>query len=417
MTRNAREPTEPFFTANEWRIMALTATGHMLCHMGELAYPAVLATVMVEFQLQADRAAALAVPGFLLFGVGAVPAGIWTDRRGSHYTMTAYFFLLGLAALTVYAARSLWGLVAALTFLGAAISIYHPAGLSMIAQGCRRRGRAMGINGVAGSLGVASGPAVALYLAAHHSWRDVYAILGVAGLTCGIASWLVPLELHRPEPTTSSAPSATSSGSLSVLVLLFAAMLVGGFNYRCLTTALPTFVSGPPPISGASAPEPQSATRQVTADHVADGATSRRAHLVFLVLALGGIGQIAGGYLADRFRPSAVYAIVILLTIPCALLMAHGQATAVVWGTILLVVFLFGQQPLENTMLAEATPLQWRSTVYGLKFIVVFGVGSLGAYATGIVWQVWGLPHVFDLFAGLALVMAGFAGLYYRRHR
>jgi MFS family permease len=409
--------SEPLFSTNEWRIMAITSAGHLLCHMGELAFAAVLVAVMVEFQIEADRAAAVAVPGFLLFGVCAVPAGIWTDRRGSQQTMTAYFFLLGLSAWMVFAAQSLWALTAALTCLGAALSIYHPSGLAMIAQGCRHRGRAMGINGVAGSLGVALGPAMGLYFSARNEWRATYAVLGTAAILCGVAAWLLPIYLQPVDVAASTKKRASSGGSLTVLGLLFAAMLVSGFNYRSLTTALPTFLGQPDsaiPLdrSEAKGLDPQS-TRADTSAEPSDS----RAHFVFIVLALGGIGQIAGGFLADRFRPAAVYVSIILATIPCALVMAVGPPTAVLAAACFLAIFLFGQQPLENTMLAEATPVQWRSTVYGLKFILVFGVGSLGAYTTGIIWRFWGLSHVFDLFAVMALIMALFAAIYARRSR
>jgi MFS family permease len=409
--------SEPRFTANEWRIMAVTSAGHLLCHMGELAFAAVLVAVMMEFHVEADRAAATAVPGFLLFGACAVPAGIWTDRRGSQQTMTAYFFLLGLTAWAVSAARSLWALTAALACLGAALSIYHPSGLAMIAQGCRRRGRAMGINGVAGSLGVALGPAMGLYFASHHQWRVTYAVLGTSSLLCGVAAYFLPVEL-RPPATTAQSPRRAASGfSLSILGLLFAAMLVSGFNYRSLTTALPTFLGNPASAKTVT----QSATADVGSHNTRDNhlveRSDGRAHRVFLVLALGGLGQIAGGFLADRFRPAAVYVVIILATIPCALVMAYGPPMAILSAACLLVIFQFGQQPLENTMLAEATPIPWRSTVYGLKFILVFGVGSLGVYSTGIIWRFWGLSHVFEIFAALALVMAGLAAIYAYRSR
>ncbi len=400
--------------------MAITSAGHLLCHMGELAFAAVLLAVMAEFQIEADRAAAVAVPGFVLFGVCAVPAGIWTDRRGSHQTMIAYFFLLGLSAWLVFAAGSLWALTAALTCLGAALSIYHPSGLAMIAQGCRHRGRAMGINGVAGSLGVAVGPAMGLYFATRYEWRATYAVLGTAALLCGVAAWLLPIQL-QPVDATDAKKRTSSGASLSVLGLLFAAMLVSGFNYRSLTTALPTFLGRPE--SAAELDRQNVAPLDSPTDHgdtsvdVNAKSSNSRAHYVFIVLALGGIGQIAGGLLADRFRPAAVYVLIILATIPCALVMALGPPTTTLTAACLLAIFLFGQQPLENTMLAEATPTQWRSTVYGLKFILVFGVGSFGAYTTGIIWRFWGLSHVFELFAVMALVMAVFAAIYAHRSR
>ena len=73
---------------------------------------------------------------------------------------------------------------------------------------------------------------------------------------------------------------------------------------------------------------------------------------------------------------------------------------------------MFTQQPLENIMIAEATPLQWRSTVYGLKFILAFGLASSGAYLTGWIWATHGLARVFDAFAGIAVAMCVFAAVY-----
>jgi MFS family permease len=378
------------FTATEWRIIGITSLGHSLCHISELAFAAVLGAVIAEFRLGPDRAAALAVPGFVLYGVGAIPAGLWTDRRGPRVVLTAYFLLLALAALLVCAARTPWQLGASLSLLGAAISLYHPAGLTMVSNGCQRRGRAMGINGVAGSLGVALGPALGLYLASRDQWRATYGVIAVLSLVAGVASLL----LHVPPPAESSAPRATvlteRRGSLAgALPWLFAAMLLGGVNYRCLTTALPSFLSG-----------------LVSPSHRSGGG------LVFVILALGGVGQMIGGHLADRFSPARVYALAILLTIPCALVMAHAGLWNVSLAAAVLAVFMFAQQPLENIMIAEATPVQWRSTVYGLKFILTFGLASGGAYLTGWIWKQYGLARVFDAFAAIALVMSGFAALY-----
>jgi FSR family fosmidomycin resistance protein-like MFS transporter len=373
------------FTANEWRIIGITSAGHSLCHISELAFAAVIGAVMTEFQLAPDQAAALAVPGFVLYGVGAVPAGLWTDRRGSSEVLTAYFVLLAIAATAVCFARTSWQVGAALSLLGAAISLYHPAGLTMVSHGCQRRGRAMGINGVAGSFGVALGPALGLFLASRGQWRATYGLVAVLSGVCLAAATLLPVSLPKHEPARTASPRrGARGGAIATLALLFVAMLMGGINYRSLTTALPTFLSSL-------------------------GSGGGR---VFVILALGGVGQLLGGHLADRHSPARVYAFAILLTIPCALLMAHGGASTVMLAAAVLAVFMFTQQPLENIMIAEATPLQWRSTVYGLKFILAFGLASSGAYMTGWIWKVHGLPRVFDAFAAVAMVMFTFAALY-----
>jgi MFS family permease len=324
--------------------------------------------------------------------------------------------LLTLAASAVCFARSTWEVGGALALLGAAISLYHPAGLTMISHGCQHRGRAMGINGVAGSMGVALGPAIGLYLASRGQWRATYALVALLSGICVLAAIALPVSLPKYErPRTAAPQRGARSGAVATLALLFVAMLMGGINYRSLTTALPTFLSGSghgatAELPAADAVAGESARNDASASRPAAGHSG--GGRVFLILALGGIGQLLGGHLADRHRPARVYALAILLTIPAALWMAHAGDSTVMLAAAVLAVFMFTQQPLENIMIAEATPLHWRSTAYGLKFILAFGLASSGAYLTGWIWKNYGLPRVFDAFAGVAVVMFVFAALY-----
>lgn len=406
------------FTENEWRIIGLTSVGHALCHVSELSFAAVLTAVMAEFALSSDQATALAVPGFVLYGVGAIPAGLWTDRRGSREVLMFYFFAVAVSSLLVVFATTAWQVAAALAALGAAISLYHPAGLGMISLGCTHRGRALGVNGVAGSLGISLGPALALTLASYGYWRAIYAVIaafGLLGLVFGAVLKLdVEPHLQKVSPTDDShasrdAPLESALPRLSVFVLLFVAMMLGGINYRSFTTALPPFLTA------------EYDTSVVDADVNGDGQMGAELtdHFqglasvsVLVVLALGIPGQLIGGHLADRFRPAVVYPLMIASTIPCALVMANGKMPLVIVAAGALAVFMFAQQPLENLMIARATPPNWRSTVYGLKFVLAFGVASLGAYLTGWVWDRYHLSMVFNVLAGVAVGMATIAGIY-----
>lgn len=399
------------FSRNERRIIGITSFAHGLCHVSELAFGAVILAVMREFDLTPEQAAAMAVPGFILYGVGAVPTGLWADRRGPREVLGCYFVCVALAAVAIGLAKTSTGIGLGLTALGAAISLYHPAGLTMIAHGCRRRGRAMGINGVAGSLGVALGPAIGLIMMSQGLWRLTYGIIAVLAAIGGCLLWTTPIQLEpltSPTPSTSNEHRKTSPRrAFAVLAILFLAMLVGGINYRCLTTALPTFLS-----AVTAGMETIDLARSTSGIGTPSG--SAAGGLVFFVLALGGIGQFTSGYLADRVRPAMLYATAISVTVPFAILMTHGPANLVPLVAGVLIIFMFAQQPLENIMIADATPREWRSTVYGIKFVLAFGLASIGAYLTGFVWHHHGLPRVFDLFAMLACLMAMTAILFAR---
>src|SRR5438132_1628072 len=170
----------------ERAIVWVTSVGHFLCHLAEVMFPCLLLAVCAEFSLARDEGTFVALLGYVLFGAGALPVGLWADRWGTRNLFCGYFFLVAGSAVAVALAPSTLGLFLALTALGLAASIYHPAGLSMISLGVARRSRAMGMNGVAGNLGIASAPLVAwLAMAGLGDWRWAYVILAVLALSGG----------------------------------------------------------------------------------------------------------------------------------------------------------------------------------------------------------------------------------------
>jgi MFS family permease len=379
--------TEP--VDHENRIIAVTSVGHTLCHVGEGIFAGILLTLMAEFDLSKDHVTLLGLCGFVLFGVGAVPTGIASDRWGARRVLILYFFWLAAAATLVALATSPWTLAAALTFLGAALSLYHPAALAMLTHGCRHRGHAMGINGVAGNVGVAGGPALGILCASYGHWRLAYVLVAGLSLLSGLAMLMFPIDETPVTPATQDDAPPPVQRVAPGLWLLFAAMLLGGLNYRSLMTALPTYLSETGSLVPASM-------------------------LTFAVLMVGGIGQYAGGHFADRTRVTLLYVGLITFTLLPALVLAHSAAVAVP-AAMFLAIGMFAQQPIENIILAQTTPARRRSTFFGLKFILTFGVGAVGTQLVGIIWQETGsLGPVFDVFALNALLMASLAWLFVR---
>lgn len=98
-----------------------------------------------------------------------------------------------------------------------------------------------------------------------------------------------------------------------------------------------------------------------------------------LLLALGAIGQVISGHLADRRRPH--------LTLFALSLFAGGllAAFALNPGDIFLpATWLFGfllssLEPLQNTLVTREVTLDARGMAFGLTFLSVFGLGSVGA--------------------------------------
>ncbi len=388
----------------EWPLIVLASTGHALCHIAELLFTGVLVAVQQEFALSKRLATAIPVVGWILMGVGAIPAGLLTDRYSPRAILIAYFAAVAGAGLWCAASGSVWGLVAGLTVMGAAVSLYHPAGLALLSLGCRRKGRAMGIHGVAGSVGITVGPAFGLWMAQLGHWRWAYltvaAVAGAAALLLSCSGAGRGIGGRRPGSDRTRQPGEQPADStrslLGYLLPLYAAVLLGGLCYRSFTTALPTLLK----------------------QSLATSALGAWAAIVLTMvpLALGSVGQFFGGRWADRVRPERLYVLLIALSIPAAIGVALAPTTALaVAAASLLALVQFAEQPVENAIIAHVTPARHRSTYYSLKFVLGFGVGALGSSVAGEVWQRTGsLAPVFLVIAGFALAMLAAAVIFAR---
>ncbi len=378
-------------TRSETSILGVTVVGHCLCHWSVLIVTGLLVTLQQEFGLTEFWVTALPLLGYILMGVGAVPAGMMTDRWGSRTVLLIYFGLTGLACATASVAPSAWALTGALTLLGAAVSLYHPTGLAMISHGIRKRGQALGIHGVAGAVGLA-GSSFGLFMASHGNWRAAYAIVAVVALMAGAGLWMLPIRDERhetPHADDAASAQAVDTGVLKLLALMYLAMMLSGFNYRSLMTAMPTFL---------------------TATENGVYAGTGKGGVVLAVFLVGGIGQFFGGRMADRGSAVGLYVTLVALSVPMALLLAVSGGVGVfgMAAAMCLASAHFGTQPVENLLIARHTPARLRSTSYGIKFLVTFGLGALGAPAVGFLWRQTGtLAWTYVMFAAVAVVVTG----------
>ena len=435
-------------------IVIITSLGHFLCHLGETMYSAMLVVWMLEFRLTEFWSAVLPLLGIFLLGAGALPVSLIAHVRGPTRMFRLYFVLMCLSGILVALSPNVWMLFGSLTLLGIAVSIYHPIGLTLLSLGTREaRGRAMGINGVAGNIGIALGPSLGALLSVLGMWRAAYVVFAVISLVSGIfffrltaqlkftaddGSYMDPLLAVSPEKQNvvdkfgKANSSEKSWRSYVPLIMLLGVMVLGGLNYRSLITSLPVYLTGDAAVgkqkrtthiisqtlgaqTSALTGGPMAATAQISvaakvsqSEAFLPGKKTIASVLLFLSLIIGGFGQYFGGWLADKFGARYVYPGLILMLIPfsIALTFMEGQPYAFVFVS-LLAVFLFGQQPVENSVLAEKTSAGFRSLSYGFKFILTFGIGSFGTMIVGIIWQNYdSVAPVYYFIAGSAVVMA-----------
>ena len=416
--------------ANDRSIVTLVMTGHGLVHTYELSIPIFMTVWLAEMGVSEAFLGGLVGAGYFLFGAGALPGGILADRVGSRRLIAGCFVGMGGAFVLLGLLPGLWGLGAALLAWGAAASVYHPAGLSLISTGVRQRGRALAYHGIAGNVGIAGGPLVTALLLRVFDWSVVAILLGLPALVAAVGAWRAsfdeaaaveaaveaPNAAGEDEPAAGGREPASAAGTMdaaalwrqtrslfaSGFVVVFALVALSGLYYRGVLTFLPDLLT---PLVTIDLPIDVSAGRYVYAG----------------LLAVGIAGQYVGGRLSDRDDAERILAaaLAVLAGVAVVFLPVAGRGTAALLAASAgLGFFLFLVQPLYQATVADHTPPDARGLSYGYTYLAIFGVGALGAALAGGLLYVAGPPLLFGVLAGLALAGAGLgAWLAVRRAR
>ena len=129
---------------------------HALDHLFLLIFATAVSAIAVEFGVgRWEDMMPYTAGAFVMFGLASLPAGRLGDLWGRRRMMLLFFGGMGLSAFAVALTQTPLQMAVALTVLGAFSAIYHPVGIPMLVQGALRPGMTIGINGLAGNLGIA----------------------------------------------------------------------------------------------------------------------------------------------------------------------------------------------------------------------------------------------------------------------
>ncbi len=341
--------------------------GHAYAHLFMLLYATVVLALEVESDRDYGELLLPATAGFVAFAAGTLPAG-WLGDRWSRQGLLAVMFLgLGAASLLTALAAETWQIAAGLAAIGLFASIYHPIGLAMVAEQADRVGRALGVNGVWGNMGVAAAPLVAGGLSAAWGWRATFAVPGVVALATGLVFLL--LLRHAPEVRAKATPPPARPASPAlvrrVFVFIFVASLFGGLVFSAMAVALPKILAEA--LAGGAIPGPLSA-----------GA------LAAAVFAVAAFAQIVTGRGVDRWSPRALMVALAGGQLLLFALLAQTAGWPVLWLGFLVMPLVFGEIPIHDALVAHYGAPQWRARIYALKYVLSLGVG--GAAVPLVAW-------------------------------
>ena len=370
----------------------LLNAGHALDHLFLLIFATAVAAIAAEWGMAWPDLMPYTVGAFAMFGLGSLPAGRLGDLWGRRAMMVVFFLGIGVSGLLVAVSRGVWQLAAALTLMGIFAAIYHPVGIPMLVQGTSRPGFTIGLNGLAGNLGIAGAAILTGVLVKHFGWRAAFSVPAVLALLLGVLFLaLVPGEQTAPARRPRSQadlPRSVMARALLVMTLTsVSSSLIFNFttngNGQFLTERLQGVIDDPATVGA----------------------------LLAAVYTVASLAQLVVGRLIDRFPLKRIYLPIAAAQVPLFLLAAHAQG----WGLYALVlafmVFVFGAIPFVDAMIVQYVDDGMRSRVAGIRLTVAFGVSSTAVWALGPMVKAAGFATLLVTMAVIAVVTTVFVSL------
>ena len=370
----------------------LLNVGHGLDHLFLLIFATAVAAIAAEWGMAWQDLMPYTVGAFVLFGLGSLPAGRLGDLWGRRAMMIVFFVGIGAAGLLVAFASGPWWLAAALTLMGAFAAIYHPVGIPMIVQGAANPGFTIGVNGLAGNLGIAFAALLTGFLVKLVGWRAAFAVPAAIAIVCGVLfAMLVPREAVAPAKRTRKQVDLPPGAMARVFFVMTLAAISGSliFNFttngngRLLAERLQGIVDDP-------------ATLGI---------------LLAVVYTIASLAQLVVGKLIDRYPIKRIYLPIVAAQVPLFLLAAYANGWALYAVAVLFMLFVFGAIPFIDAMIVVYVDDRMRSRVSGMRLAVSFGVSALAVYVLGPVVKAAGFTVLLTMMAGISTLSALFVSL------
>jgi len=396
------------FTRDKVILLSFLTGGHFITHVLLVAYPviAVLVGEQLGFTSRTEILSLITFTG-VIYGTGALFTGYLADRYDPLAMITMGLIFSTVSSFGIALSFNYWMMVAFFALLGVGLSFYHPAGLSYISKifGPKNRGKALGLNGVGGDLGLVVSPVVTVAIAQGLGWRTAYMTWGVVGLVLVVfALFLFGSRVLRPTrngtaiggtdggddgpapngrprlqgrldmtsmvvveevgPTSKKAYWAGMRVILTASVIIVLTITIfRGLLFHGVLEPLPTFLNQEKGLT------------------VLDAGV-----LISIMYILGAIGEPIGGWVKDRSgarNPLIVFSLVCSGAV--ALLVVSTDPYLTISAMMLFGFAMFMMMSVVNTLVADVTPPEVRATFYGVSFFTRDGIGFLAPLMVGAI--------------------------------
>ena len=217
-------------------------------------------------------------------------------------------------------------------------------------------------------------------------WREAFFLVGLASVGLGLG-WIRIVKTTDLEIKSSAKKSVNPSRNWQKVLLVVAiTATVGGFIFNSMTVSLPKVLDD-------------------TLSGFAMSSTEVGA-IASVVYALAAFTQIVVGNAIDKYRIKPIFLAFVAAQAVFLYLASFTNGWLMVLISLVIMVLVFGQIPINDTLIARYTPDTWRGRVYSVKYVLTFTVSA--AVVPSIAWlydDSGGFTLMFTLSAIAALII------------
>jgi len=334
--------------------LALLATSHGMNHAYQLLTPIIIPQITADYKLSNFTAGILLSCFVLSYSLLPVLAG-YLSRIFSRKLLLTLGFAVSAFTFLVMGFVDNIAIFALLLFIaGAGGSTYHPNGISILAETCpTSRGQTLGLHQTGGAIGSFVAPVVAGVLVLSYTWRPTLMLFAIPGIVLAVILWFsISPEQPRDKSNTKQA-SRTGRFNMeiygSAIILIIAAFIfaLGQRGTDAFANQYFTYGRGIQNFLEAS--------------------------LLFATLKAAGLFSAPlCGRLSDIYnRKKVLIALVIIESV--SLYAITVTPTTLLAAPCLVFGFAsFGLLAVSDALLADITPEEYRSTLFGANVTVSF---------------------------------------------
>jgi sugar phosphate permease len=370
------------------------ASGHVVYHWIIQSFIVVLPEIQAAFGLSAVGVGGLLTARELAAGIVALPGGVAVDiiRRYWGFLLAICLGACALGSLAIGISPVYFLLLVGIAIVAAAHSIWHlPASSSLSYHFAQRRGMALSIHGVGGSIGDVAGPVATGAFLLFLTWQQLLSVYAAVPLVLGVLALWAFRNIGRvtEEEQTDANMGSRIQATRQLLrnPALWGLMFVRGLRSMALVslvTILPLYLNNDL------------------------GMTEwNRGFHIGLLIAVGLVAKTGAGYLSDRFGRKQVLVPGLIWSCLMALALVVFDGGIMLTITIaLLGLFLYPDQPILTATVFDVVGREVASTGLGVVAFTAFLMAAGAAIIAGALYEFGGFSAAVYFIAALFALSA-----------